>query len=251
MSFLSKLLNVTVVSALMAVAPRLSAQNVPGTEVSFRVLCFEHRDNVTTVLAPGDDAAKIEVPLFTNEFSDPLKARFSGGKAAFYVEEKLPDGKIGRKLVAEGSLGKGPRQAFVLIPTEQKTGAIYRIVAFDDAEESFPMGATRVINLAPFPIRLNLAGADMEAIKPGGIGVYPMVKKVDEWNMYTARIDFEVKEGQWVGVSTQSWKASERKRDWVVTRFDQNTKQPAIRLYQDIPPWRKQQLPAGADAATP
>lgn len=220
-------------------------------EVSFRVLCFEHRDNVTSVLAPGSDESKIEVPLYTNDFSDPIKARFTGGKAAFYVEEKLPDGKIGRKLVAEGGLGKATRQAFVLIPTDQKTGAIYRIVAFDDSEESFPMGGTRVINLAPFPIRLNLAGAEMESIKPGGIGVYPMVKKVDEWNMYTARIDFEVKEGQWVGVATQSWKASDRKRDWVITRYDQVTRQPAIRLYQDIPPWRKQQLPVGTADGKP
>lgn len=251
MSFISKILPASVAAMLLTIVPLAPAQGTPGTEVSFRVLCFEHRDNVTSVLAPGDDAAKIEVPLYTNEFSDPLKARFTGGKAAFYVEEKLPDGKIGRKLVAEGSLGKGTRQAFVLIPTDQKTGAIYRIVAFDDAEESFPMGATRVINLAPFPIRLNLAGADMEAIKPGGIGVYPMVKKVDEWNMYTARIDFEVQEGQWVGVSTQSWKASERKRDWVVTRYDQATRQPAIRLYQDVPPWRKQQLPTGTGGGNP
>ena len=151
-------------------------------------------------------------------------------------------------LVADGALGRGERQAFVLIPTDEKTGPIYRVVAFDDSEASFPMGATRVINLAPFPIRLNLAGADMPPIKPGGIGMYPMIKKVDEWNMYTARIDFEVKQDQWVAVATQSWKASERKRDWVITRFDAVAKQPAIRLYQDIPPGRAEKLPAGVPA---
>lgn len=251
MSFITKFITISGAAVLLNYIPLASAQESSGTEVSFRVLCFEHRDNVTSVFAPGNDAAKIEVPLYTNDFSDPLKARFLAGKATFYIEEKLPDGKIGRKLVAEGNLGKGTKQAFVLIPTDQKSGPIYRVVAFDDSEESFPMGATRVINLAPFPIRLNLAGADMESIKPGGIGVYPIVKKVDEWNMYTARIDFEVKEGQWVGVATQSWKASDRKRDWVVTRYDQETRQPAIRLYQDVPPWRKQQLPVGSADGAP
>lgn len=134
-------------------------------------------------------------------------------------------------------------QAFVLIPTDAKTGPIYRIVAFEDGEEAFPMGATRVINLAPFPIRLNLAGADMDPIKPGGIGMYPMVKQVDDWNMYTAKIQFGVAEGHRVDVATQSWKASTGKRDWVISRFDPATKQPVVRQYQDIPPWRKTVLP--------
>lgn len=232
--------------SFLASAAFARSQDASGTEISFRVLCFEHRENVTTVLAPGDPAVKNEVPLYTSDFSDPIKAKFVGGKAAFYVEEVQANGKPGRKLVAEGNLAKSARQAFVLIPTDDKTGPIYRIVAFEDGEETFPMGATRVINLAGFPIRLNLAGADMEPIKPGGIGTYPMVKKVDEWNMYSARIDFGVAEGQWVAVATQSWKASERKRDWVITRFDAATKQPAIRLYQDIPPWRNQQLPVSS-----
>ncbi len=220
------------------------AQN-GGTEVTFRILCFEHRNDITSVLAPGNDAQRIEVPLYTNEFSDQMKARFIGGKASFYIEETGADGKPARKVVAEGKLAAGNRQAFVLIPTDGEKGPTYRVVAFDDREESFPMGATRVINLAPFPIRLNLAGADMEPIKPGGLGLFPMVRKVDEWNMYSARIDFEVQPEQWVAVATQSWKSSDGKRDWVVTRFDQATRQPAIRLYQDIPPWRKKVLPVG------
>jgi hypothetical protein len=99
------------------------------------------------------------------------------------------------------------------------------------------------LNLAPFPIRLNLAGRDQSVIKPGGIAVYPLVKDVDEWNMYTTRIQFGVSEGQWVDVATQSWKSSQRKRDWVIVRFDPATKQPAIRQYQDIPPWRRTVLP--------
>ncbi len=222
------------------------------TEISFRVLCFEQRDEITSVLAPAADGAKIEVPLYTSDFSQIIKARFTGGKATFYIEEKGADGSPKLKLVADGALAKGLRQAFVLIPTDAKTGPVYRVVAFEDGEDSFPMGSTRVINLAPFPIRLNLAGQDMPPIKPGGVGTYPQVKKVDDWNMFTAKFQFGVTADRWVDVSTQSWKSSDRKRDWVITRFNKETKQPAIRLYQDIPPWRRTELvkPEGGKPAT-
>lgn len=229
-------------ATLLAGTPRLAAQ-AAGTDVSFRVLCFEHRDNITSAFASVDETNRVEVPFYTSDFSEPLKARFTGGKARFFVEETAPDGKKIPKVIAEGNLVNAPRQAFVLIPTDAKTGPAYRIVAFDDSVQSFPMGSTRVINLAPFAIRLNLAGTDIPPIKPGGVSVFPLVKKVDEWNMYTSRIDFEVTEGKWVAVANQSWKASDRKRDWVITRFDTASRQPAIRLYQDVPPERKQELP--------
>ena len=232
--------------SMVVFSPDISAQGAEGTEISFRLLCFEHRENVTSVLAPLDNGKTLEIPLYTSDFSGVFKAKFKGGKASLYVQETTPDGAKQQKLVAEGKLAKSVRQAFVLIPTDSKTGPIYRIVAFEDGEETFPMGATRVINLAPFPIRLNLAGMNMPPIKPGGLGMYPEVKKVDEWNMYTARIQFGVAEGQWVDVATQSWKASKRKRDWVIARFDPATKQPAIRQYQDVPPWRKTVLAAPA-----
>jgi hypothetical protein len=223
---------------------KASAQAAGGTEISFRVLCFEQRDGVTSAMVPAGDGNKVEVPFYTSDFSPLLKAKFAGGKAAFYVEETLPNGKPQNKLVAEGKLASGTRQAFILIPNEPSEGPVYRIVAFDDSGESFPMGGLRVINLAPFPIRLNLAGTDTAPIKPGGVGMYPMVKKADEWNMYTARIQFGVADQKWVDVATQSWKASDRKRDWVIARFDPATKQPAIRQYQDIPPWKS----GGAEA---
>ncbi|MCB1132462.1 MAG: hypothetical protein KDN05_15150 [Verrucomicrobiae bacterium] len=146
------------------------------------------------------------------------------------------------KLVAEGKLASGAKQAFVLIPTDDESGPLYRVVAFDDSEKAFPMGATRVINLAPFAIRLKLAGVDIPPIKPGGVASYPLVKKVDEWNMYSARIEFEVAKDQWVAVANQSWKASDRKRDWVITRFNLENRQPAIKLYRDVPPWRVEEL---------
>lgn len=223
----------------LVISHRAAAQEDPIEDISFRVLCFEYRDKVTSVLASAANGEKITVPLYTSGFSEVMKAGFSGGKASFFTEETLPDGKIRRNVVAEGKLASGTSQAFLLVPTKLKTGPIYRIIAFDDSEKSFPMGATRVINLAKFPIRLNLAGVDMPPIKPGGLGMYNEVRKVDSWNMYTARIQFQLSPDKWVDVATQSWKSSDRKRDWVITRFNETTKEPAIRQYMDIPPWRR------------
>ncbi|MGA0845554.1 MAG: hypothetical protein ACO3RV_03370 [Luteolibacter sp.] len=233
---------VSLISLLLIPIAPLLAQSRQGNEISFRVLCYEHRDGITEVFAPGKGDSKIDVPLYSNEFSDSIQARFAAGKASFFIEEKKADGSLEMKLVAEGKLARGNRQAFMFVPADDRNDLVYHVVAFEDDEKSFPMGGTRVINLAPFPIRLNLAGADMPAINPGGNEIYPMIRKVDEWNMYSARIDFEVSSNQWLAVAKQSWKASDRKRDWVIARYDGKRKQPMIRLYRDFPPWREKEL---------
>lgn len=222
-----------------------------GRTVIFRVLCLEHAGGLISAFAPapGKEGAKIEVPLFTSEFSGEMKGVFTGGQAALFTEQDGPDGKPARKVVARGALAASPRQAFLVVPAGEQAkdkSLVYQIVAYDDREDGFPMGSTRVVNFAPFPVRLNLAGADLPPIPPAGSKVYPQVRTVDEWNMFSVRIDFAADGTNWVPVASQSWKASERKRDWVVTRFDAAARQPIIRLYQDIPPWRQPKVPEPA-----
>ncbi|BCU75733.1 hypothetical protein llg_04480 [Luteolibacter sp. LG18] len=235
-----------------ALFPFIAAAQNPGTNVSFRVLCFDHNKGMTKVYVPlaGGKEGKTEVPLYTNDFSDLIDTTFPGDKAFFFTEEDGPAGKPVRRVVAEAPLLKVARQAIVLLPAPAGDPMTYRALCFDDSGDSFPMGGTRVINLSPFPIRLNLAGADLPPIKPEGAQLYPQVKAVDEWNMYNARVDFFVKEA-WVAVANQSWKAVDRKRDWVITSMDPNSRQPVIRLYQDIPPWKKPNLTAPSPAAAP
>jgi hypothetical protein len=148
-------------------------------------------------------------------------------------------------VVAEGDLAESPMQMFVMLPQTKPNGPLYRVLAFADDEKAFPMGATRVVNLASVEIRLNLAGTDHAAIKPGAVAIYPQVKVVDEWNMFTARIDI-LAEQKWVPAATTSWKASNRKRDLVIIQMDPATGNPLIRLYQDTPPWRESKLPEGS-----
>lgn len=232
------LISAAVACAAMISLPMLcgAAESKPDQSIDFRVLCLETRDNVISVLPPKGNPRKTVIPLFVGSLSEPITAKFADQQAAFYIDEKQPRGKIERKLVASGPLASGSRQVFIILPSNGNEGPVYRIIAFDDSDGVFPMGATRVLNLTPYPIRLNIAGKDQDPIKPDDAGLYPINKEVDEWNMYSVGIDLEVKEQEWKRISKQSWKASDRRRDWVVITYDVATKQPTIRQYQDSPP---------------
>ena len=224
--------------------PLLCGQD-DGRAVKFRMLCYEQAKDVTKAMVMGDGNSKNEVMFFAGDFGPQLTGKFTGGKVRFFTESPGPDKKPIVTIVAEGDLVPSNTQAFILFPQNKEKAPTYKVVAFDDLEASFPMGATRVINLANCQIRLNLAGTDMPPIKPGGVEVYPQVKKFDDWHMYTARVDFALEANKWTPVATQSWKSSARKRDWVIAQIDPETHQPSIRIYQDIPPWRQPVLPIG------
>lgn len=236
----------TAILATASLVCLIPARGQEARTVTFRAMCYQHMGEITEVSlpAPGGEG-KTLIPLPTSGFTPDIKASFTGGVVRFTVDKANPaSGKTEPKVVAEGKLASGDRQMFLLLPSPDKE-VVYRVHAMNDDEKSFPMGATRVMNLAALKIRLNLAGADLPPIPPGDVVVYPPVKKVDEWGMYTARIDFDNGKGGWVPVATQSWKTSERKRDLVITMLDPKTRQPSIRLYQDIPPWRQEVLPVG------
>lgn len=227
----------------LLVLAKASAQQSEGRVVKFRVLCYEHVGETLSGMVMDESGKPREVDFYTGGFGPQGSGRFTDGKARFFVETTGPDGKPKRTIIAEGNLVESAVQMFLLFPEKNEGGLVYRVHAFDDLEKSFPMGSTRVINLAAQPVRFTLAGAVMPVIKPGGLQTFPQVKAVDEWNMFSANIDFGVENDQWVTVATQSWKSSDRKRDWVITHVDPLTRAPAIRLYQDIPPWREVQIP--------
>ncbi len=210
-------------------------------KVVFRVLCLEHRADITRArMDIGKDPGKFhEIVLLTGNFTDEYQSSFADNAVRFHVADATqPDG---RRIVAAGALAQSERQLFLLLPETDGTRP-YRVFALNDDESAFPMGAVRVINLCPVMIRLNLAGADMKPIEPGKVVVYPPVRRFDEWNMYQARIDFANAKGDWVPVSSPSWKASTRKRDLVITLLDPVSHFPRIASYKDLPPWRKPQL---------
>lgn len=236
-----------ILSFTLLVPSLATAQQDAGRVVKFRVLCYEHIEGTLGANVMAENGNPVAVDFYTGGFGPQLNGRFTDGKARFFVESPGPDGKPKRTVVAEGNLVDSAVQMFLLFPEKKEQGSHYRILAFDDQEKSFPMGSTRVINLAAQPVRMTFAGAVMPPIKPGGVQTFPQVKAVDEWNMFTANIDLGLEDGQWATIATQSWKASDRKRDWVITHVDPLTRSPAIRLYQDIPPWREVRLTGGEE----
>ena len=226
---------------LLLLLPQALAAEQNERKVAFRLLCFEHRDGITSArIDVGKDTGKFhEIILLTGNFTNEYKGSFADNTVRFYVtDETKPDG---RRIVATGPLALGERQLFLLLP-EPDGSRPYRVYALNDDESVFPMGGVRVLNLCPTMIRLNLAGTDMKPIQPGKVAVYPPVRQIDEWHMYQARIDFATATGDWVPVASPSWKSSAQKRDLVITMLDPVSHYPRIASYKDIPPWRKIQL---------
>jgi hypothetical protein len=232
---------ISFIASLFLAAGSHSAIAQEARTVDFRVLCYQHVNEVKFVSMVPTAGAAVQVPLPTSGFGEDTKGVFADGMVRFIAENSNPP-----KVVAEGKLAKSDRQVFLFLPSPDASKMPYRVVALDDDEKAFPMGSTRVLNLAPVKVRLNFSGADLPAIPPGSIAVYPKVTTVDEWKMFPARIDIDNGKGGWRAVSNQSWKASDTKRDLVITTLDMKTKQPAIRMYQDIPPWRMKPLPTAA-----
>lgn len=228
--------------ALAAALSPATAQQ-PTRDVAFRVLCYEHTQDILAAKAPAPGGS-IDVSLYVGGFGPQINGRFTGNKAILFIEE-IPGDADSRRVIAEGDLTDSPIQMFLLVPSPEAGSTPYRIHAFDDREPTFPMGGTRVINFASLPLRLTLANSEMKPIPPGASETYPMVRVADEWNMFSASLSFGLPDGRWIEASTQSWKASDRKRDWVIVRLDPATRSPDIRLYQDIPPWLDAPLPSG------
>jgi len=221
------------------------AQNEGGRTIKFRVVCLEHRENVLKGnVATGKSGSNLEVPFLSGNFTEQYEASFNSNTATFFVEDT--DAPNERRVVASGKLAAGNQQVFLLLPSSEKKMP-YRIFAMNDDEKSFPMGGVRLLNLCSGPIRLEIAGTTLKPVKPGKLATYPPVKAVDKWGMYQVRLDFATKSGEWIPVASPSWKGTKLKRDLVITRLDNRTKQPLISYYKDIPPWRKPNLGVAED----
>jgi hypothetical protein len=207
-------------------------------KITFRTLCLEQVggiDKVVILNAVGGN--RTEIPLYT-DVSPELKGVFKTNEAAFYVEKPGPDGKPVLELVGTCPIGKSERQLFLFLPGGEGVGKpVYQVRSFDDDTRSFGMGFIRAINLAPVPVRFVLSGATTPEIQPGRYAQFPHSKRVNDYNMYPVVVEFRSTTGEWVKGQSVSWKATERRREIVLTLVDARFKQPTVRMYTDFPPW--------------
>ena len=207
-------------------------------KIEFRTLCLEQISGIEKVFIPNGDVGKSpEIPLYT-DISPVVKASFKTNEAAFYIEKAGPDGKPIMELVGKAPIGKSDRQLFLFLPGEKGEGKpAYQVRSFDDDTSTFGMGFIRAINLAPVPVRYVISGATMPEILPGKYAQFPHSKQVNDYNMYPVVVEFKSATGEWVKGQSVSWKATERRREVVVTLVDTQFKQPTVKIYTDFPPW--------------
>ncbi|GAA5481918.1 hypothetical protein [Haloferula sargassicola] len=221
-----------ILAVVLAVGPAF-AQTQTQT-VLFRTLCLQHQDDIRTVFVPSAKGGSSEVPLLTGGFSPVYRAAFKDGVAEFHVDDD--DAPEGKRVVARGRLASSDRQLFLFLPDPQKR-LPYRLHCLPDDLPAFPMGGLRFLNLTPYAARLELAGAKLPAVKSGASQTYPKVTKVDEWNMYQARVELQAPDGHWATISSPSWKSLETKRDLALIMIDPTSRQPRILNFKDLPPW--------------
>lgn len=208
-------------------------------KVQFRTLCLDYSNEIRSVVIPGagpDEILKIQ--LYT-DVSPVLVGAFTGNEASFFIEKPPgPDGKPVRELVGRTSIGKSEHQLFIFLPGTGAAGSLpYLVRSFDDDTTSFAMGSVRAINLSPVPIRFLLSGEITPQIPPTKYAQFPHSKKVNEYNMYPVVVEFLSGNGEWIHGQSVSWKATDRRRDLVITSVDARFKQPVVRMFADFPPW--------------
>ncbi len=229
------------VATLTLALPSMVAVAQDLRKVAFRTLCLEHVDGIDSVLIPtGKPDESMKVELYT-DVSPVIEGAFAGNEAAFYVEKTGADGKTVRELVGKATLTKSNRQLFVFMPGKKSGEPLpYLVRAYDDDTDTFAMGSVRAINASPVPIRFILAGAVTPQIPPTRHAMFPHSKKVNDYNMYPVVVEFLSGNGQWVKGQSVSWKATDKRREIVVTSVNPRFKQPVVRMYSDFPPWMRQ-----------
>jgi hypothetical protein len=231
---------------LLALALTATSAFGQGRKVAFRTLCLDHANNLTELTLPAAKAgeAAVAVPLYTASTSEVIEAVFPGTDAVLYVKGGTADKPV---IAAKAPLAKSDRQLFVLMPGPAGEGKpAYIMRAYDDDLNAFKLGAVRAINLAPVPVRFVVSGATTPQIPADKHAIFPQSTKVDEYNMYPVAVEFLSGNGSWVKGYSASWKASDQRREIVVTLVDGKFKQPTVKIFSDVPPWAQQQ-----PAATP
>lgn len=222
-------------AAILISAAAVHAQEV--RQVAFRTLCMEPLPGANELWLPPADAKgkALPVPVFASALSPVIEGKFKGGEAVLFSKAGDPASAI-----AKGKLATSKRQVLFLVPAKDDKGAdFYEIRAFDDDTNHFKPGSVRAVNLGPAPVRFTMAGTTSAAVPEAGSAIFPPIKEVDEYGMYPVAVEVQGEGDSWTKVYSASWKTSERRREIVVVRFQEQFKQWDVRLMTDDPPWLK------------
>lgn len=228
---------------LVACAGLLPAQT-KETGVTFRAVCFRHCGGLTSLhfRAQGSDGMK-ELALWTAEFTRPDRMKIADGKAVFYVPDTTPNAKEPFKPLASVAVPDSPRLLFLFLPAAapatgnpapaNPNANPYEILVMAADDRSYPLGQTRVLNLAPTATRISL-GEQQKVLAPMKTEIIPKPTRLNRYDQYNVLIEF-LRGEEWMRVSNTRWKSSDRKRDLVIIFLDPVSKRPMASLFQDAP----------------
>ncbi|MCW1887539.1 hypothetical protein OKA04_22575 [Luteolibacter flavescens] len=205
--------------------------------IKFRAVCLAHAGEVKKVrlLAASQP---VEIDLITGDFTREAEATVAGGTLRFALPDAGADGEP--EVVATVDALEGERHLLVFVPgtTGERT---YRVLAIDDSEAAFPMGSSRLINLAPAKVRFTI-GENSRELASGGTGDLPLPKKLNSMNQCPVQAAIAEPGGEWRVFSSTRWHATLQERSLVITFIDPSRGRPAFRRWADVPPWRRPKL---------
>lgn len=227
---------------LLFLLASVCAQAADTRKIRFRALCFQHAGEIKEVLLQTADNATIPVPLYTSAFSHELEATLQNDLVRFVISHGEKDGRKDLQLAASAKAVPGEHQLFLFVPQANAPDtAPYRVLVFDDTESAFPMGGTLLLNFARQPVRFSV-GEHLKELPPGGIVTIPQAMKRNTTNQTPVEISFSTPDGRWVPFSSTRWLSLPNQRALAISFIHPVSRQPMVRWYQDIPPWRLPKL---------
>jgi hypothetical protein len=218
---------------LLGLTLAASAQETPN--ISLRTLCFTHVDQVQKVFATGSEpGSSVEVPLFTETFSNPVEVVATDGKLTFSLAAPAKDVPV----LPAVKIPAGQRILCLFLPNPGKKNQPYRVVAMADDMASFPLGSIKLMNLTPAVLRFDLgefSDAKGLTVAPGKTGQIATIRKVNHLNQYDANALYQMKPGEFVQFYNSRWRSVAAKRDIAIAYLDPVSKQPTVNLYEDAP----------------
>jgi hypothetical protein len=207
---------------------------------SYRTICLDYENQVKKLyLAESADGARVEVPLFTEDYSPLATGRTIGAKVTFFLTSELPTPEKIPPALQAVTLPQSSRILFLFIPNPGKKDEPYHVIAMADDTVSFPLGSVKILNLTAAQLRFDLgehAGPKGIAVAPGKTASVKSVSTVNDWNQYDAKALYEVNPGVFAPFYNTRWRSIATKRDFAVAYLDPKSKEPTVMRYEDVSP---------------
>lgn len=212
----------------------LLAQSEPRA-IRFRTLCFEMVPGAPRDLTVSGDptlGSRKEVGLSRRLSSAQQNIAVTGNKVSLGTLTSNDEGETTLEPLATAALpASGSQFLFLLVPSGEKTGKVYRCLVLPDEGKAFPPGAFRFINLSPSKLRFAMGKQTLE-VPAGSIKVLKKVEEVRDDGRFPYIAQHH--DGKtWNRLSTGFWTSHQRIRSLQVVYFDPRTKRLTLRGFDD------------------